>query len=217
MAGLGGGNKVVKENNFIYCDAPVLIYDIINTTGLITNNKFAFNNWFDVLIDDTDYSTYGYYTDNPPIKTTSFKISGNEFKTSKLQEGEFFGFPKGVCMYLMDQRRAMHPEENLAMKFIVENNRFDLGRDVKGIVGKNNKGAMIIANKFTGMGVKGITLNGDNEIYSISNKILGNNFSMADYETDIYLGEYTRNCLVAGSPMAIIVNEGTNNHIAGNR
>ena len=218
IAGVGGGNKVVKENNFIYCDVPVLIYDIINTSCLLTNNKFAFNNWFDVLIDDTDYSIYGYYTYHPPEKATSFKISCNEFKTSKLQEGDFFGFPKGVSMYLMDQRRAMHPEENLAMKFIVENNRFDLGKDVTGIVGHNNKGAMIIANKFTGAGVKGITLNGDIEIYSIGNKIFGNNFLMADYtEADIHLGPGTRNCLITGSPKAVIVNEGERNHITGNR
>ena len=216
IAGLGGGNKVVKDNTFNYCDAPLLIFDIINTSGLIINNEFESNNWFDVLIDNTDYSEYGYYTYHPQEKVTSFKISGNVIKTDKLQEGVFI-YPKGISMYLMDHRRTMHPEENLAMKFLVENNRFDLGRDVTGIVGHNNKDAMILANKFMGEGVTGISLDGENGAYSLNNKILGNKFSMADYETDIYLGEYTGNCLVAGSPIANIVNEGVNNHITGNR
>ena len=101
------------------------------------------------------------------------------------------------------------------MKFMAENNIFKLHEGATGIVGLNNKDAMILANKFTGKGVTGISLNGEGEAYSLNNKILGNNFSMADYETAIYLGLRTKNCLVAGSPVAVIVNVGAGNKITG--
>lgn len=103
----------------------------------------------------------------------------------------------------------------MPMKFMVENNIFKLHEGATGIVGVNNKEAMILANKFTGKGVTGISLNGENNAYSLNNKILGNNFSMADYKTDIYLSPLTKNCLVAGSPMANIDNEGEGNRITG--
>jgi len=103
----------------------------------------------------------------------------------------------------------------MPMKFMVENNIFKLHEGAKGIVGVNNKDALILDNKFLGKGLSGISLDGEGEAYSINNKILWNKFSGADYQTDIYLGPHTKNCLVASFPMAVIVNEGVGNRITG--
>ena len=153
-----------------------------------------------------------YYLNSVPTSRATYKISGNIFDT---YAGDPFFYPGGVSIYMIDVRTATYPDENMPMKFMVENNVFKLHEGATGIVGLNNKDAMILANKFVGTGVTGISLNGEGEAYSLNNKILGNNFSMADYETDIYLGLRTKNCLVAGSPMAIIDNKGENNKITG--
>ena len=165
-----------------------------------------------MFIDDSDLSRIGRYSNTTPVKRATYRISGNTFET---WSGPFFLRPGGVSIYMLDMRTALYPDENMPMKFMVENNIFKLHEGAKAIVGFNNKDAMILANKFMGEGVTGISLDGENGAYSLNNKILGNNFSMADYETDINLGPLTKNCLVAGSPMAVIVNEGENNKITG--
>jgi hypothetical protein len=217
IPGLGDGNINITTNIFKDLSAPLFIFDNINTKGVITNNSFSESLFYDLLIWDLDYTVLGYnfYPYSKPSTKTSWKISGNTFNTQNF--GGEFQYPNGVSIYLLDARRVFHPEENLAMEFFVNNNTLNLQKDAKGIVGYNNIGAMVVSNKFKGTGVVGISLDVENGGDSKNNKILGNNFSMADYETDIYLGEYTSNCLVAGSPMATIVNDGVNNHITGNR
>ncbi len=211
-SGFEGGKIIIKNSTFNNLNSNLFICDNINIDYSIINNKISNSNNYDVLIDDEDYSIYGFYENSALLKRATYKISGNIFET---YAGEPFIFPGGVSIYMLDMRTAVYPEENMPMKFMVENNIFKLHEGAKGIVGVNNKDAMILANKFVGTGVTGITLNGEGEAYSLNNKILGNNFSMADYETDIYLGLHTKNCLVAGSPMAVIVNEGVGNRITG--
>jgi hypothetical protein len=214
-AGIGNGKIIVKNNYFSHTDLPCAFFDMINTTGQIVNNIFTDSYFFDILIDNTDYSVYGIYPYHPPVKLTTFKISGNYFKTRKLEEGDFI-YPKGTSMYLLDNRRTMRPEENVPMKFIVENNRIDLGVGTTGIIGLNNVDAMILANKFSGGGVVGISLNGTSADLMASNlKILGNNFMESDLETDVLLGEFTTNCLVTKNRRDNVVNLGINNRITG--
>jgi hypothetical protein len=75
---------------------------------------------------------------------------------------------------------------------------------------------MFIANKFSGSGIVGISLNGTSADLMASNlKILGNNFMESDLEKDVLLGEFTSNCLVTKNFKDNVVNLGVNNHITG--
>lgn len=214
LAGMGDGKISVSRNKFIDVYAPLFYYDNINITGLIGQNRFINSTWYDVYIDDTNLGVYGYYTDEAPVKRSLFKISGNFFDTYNY--GGSYLQPCGVGIYMLDMRTAARPEENMPMRFIVENNHMLLHESASGIVGLNNRDAMIVANKFSGAGATGVSLNGSSSDLMASNlKILGNNFISSDLETDVLLGEFTTNCLVTGNHRDIIVNLGVNNKIAG--
>lgn len=210
LPGMKEGKIIVRNSLFDFCN--LFIYDNINLQFNISNNKFLNNYDYSIFIDDSDLSRFGRYSNTTPVKRATYRITQNMFETSP---GVTFIRPGGVSIYMLDMRTTIYPDENMPMKFMVENNIFKLHEGASAVVGLNNKDAMILANKYMGKGVTGITLDGENGAYSLNNKILGNKFSMADYETDIHLGEYTGNCLVAGSPMATIVNEGEGNRING--
>ena len=210
LPGMKEGKIIVRNSLFNFSN--LLISDNINLQFNIADNKFLNNYDYNMFIDDSDLSRIGRYNNTTPVKRATYRISGNMFET---RPGVTFIRPGGVSIYILDMRTAIYPDENMPMKFMVENNVFKLHEGATAIVGLNNKDAMILANKFSGEGVKGISLDGENAAYSLNNKILGNNFAMADYETDIYLGQRTKNSLVAGSPIANIVDEGAGNQING--
>jgi hypothetical protein len=214
---MGGGNITIINNVFNGNYVPLYIYDNLNTDGFISGNSFTNTIFYDMYIDNTEMGdVFGYYPITTPTRRSVFRISKNSFNTSN--SGETFQNPSGVSMYLFDKRTSQYPEENMQMKFFVENNSIHLCEGATGIVGINNRDAMIIANKFSGKGTTGISMNGDTNagIFSSQLKLLGNDFSGASYtEADIILGTNTMNCLVAGSPKDIIVNMGSNNKITG--
>jgi hypothetical protein len=214
LAGMGGGKINVNRNIFLDAYAPLFYYDNINTTGTITGNQFRNSTWYDVYIDDTNLGAYGYYTDEAPVKRSLFRLAGNTFHTTNY--GGSFIQPAGVSIYMLDMRTAARPEENMPMKFIVENNLLFLNEDASGIVGLNNRDAMIVANKFIGDGKTGISLNGtSSDVMALNLKVLGNNFMASDLETDVMLGEFTTNCLVTRNRRDVVVDLGVNNKIAG--
>ncbi len=212
---MGMGNLTVINNSFKGLYAPIFYYDNINTEAAIANNKFYNSIYYDIYINGSEMGE-NYYPLITAAKRSTFKISNNSFITSDF--GGFWIHPAGVSMYLLDMRSSIYPEENMPIKFFVENNKIFLNEGATGIVGINNKDAMIIANKFSGNGTTGISMNGDTTagIFASQLKLLGNDFSGASYtEADILLGTNTMNCLVAGSPKDNIVNMGSNNKIAG--
>ncbi|MBN2633010.1 MAG: hypothetical protein JXR66_05615 [Bacteroidales bacterium] len=214
LAGMGEGKIIVNNNKFMDLYAPLFYYDNINITGFIGRNRFINSGWYDVYIDDTNLGVYGYYTDEAPVKRSLFKIWGNIFNTYNY--GGSYIQPCGVGIYMLDMRTASRPEENMPMRFIVESNFINLNDNASGIVGLNNRDAMIIANKFTGEGSTGISLNGSSAgLMSSKNKVLGNNFMKSDIETDVFLGEFTTNCLVTMNHHDVVVDLGVDNKIAG--
>jgi nitrous oxidase accessory protein NosD len=110
----------------------------------------------------------------------------------------------------------MYPQENMPNIFTVVNNQVNLFDGATGIVGWNNKDALIRANKFKGNGKVGISLDADATVglYASGNKYLGNHFSSVENsEADIVLGANTKNNLVVGSPKDDIDDLGVDNKI----
>jgi len=172
---MGMGNLIVINNSFKGIYSPLFYYDNFNTTGIIAHNQFSNSIYYDIYIDGTEMGD-NYYPLTTPSKRSTYKISHNSFITSNF--GGFWFHPAGVSMYLLDMRAAMYPTENMQMKFFVENNKILLDEGSRGIVGINNKDAMITANRFSGNGTIGISMDGDATAGTFASqiKLLGNDF-----------------------------------------
>lgn len=217
-AGMSTGNMLVRNSMFPDLYHPLMFFDCLNTECIISNNQFSKSKYFDIFINNMDYSVYGAYQSETPAQNSSYRIAGNVFDTYNSMLPNPSGNPSGVSIYLLDLRASMYPSENMPMQCIVENNRINLNEGAKGIVGLNNKNGMFLANKFSGNGTAGISIDGDAAagVYASGNKLLGNKFVEAENsEADIVLGPNTTKCLVAGSSMADIDDNGVDNKITG--
>jgi hypothetical protein len=211
IAAMGSGKLDIRNSLFKNLAAPLFFYDNVGFDCSIINNRFIKSTEYDIYIDDSDFLPLFA---GGPEKRATYRIAGNYFDTYLI--GGPYIRPSGVSMYLLDIRTTMYPAEGLPMKFYIENNRFNLHEGTTGIVGINNKNALMLANKITGNGITGISLNGEGGGYSADNKILGNYFMTSDLsEADIMLGELTRNCIVTGGNDVKIINLGTDNKITG--
>lgn len=195
----------------IFCSAN------FGATINFTDNTFVNSEWFDILIDDSDWGILGLgdFTYNK----SKYLVSGNKFYSST-----------GVSsLVFQDTRQLQFPDfyHNPTLA-IIKNNYFSLNEGCTGITLFSNTDGQIRNNRFTGKADIGIRVDGltwgylesPPQIYNggISKNalILGNNLRGLDAdEAHILLGEKSEGCAVVGNAGETIIDEGTDNKIVG--
>lgn len=200
--GLDEETRVVYRNNhFDRCYGQLYVSTLAGSKIEICQNYFTGADVMDVWLDDL---YWGF--DFPPVKHTEYIVTGNRFDS-----------PAGVTsVFMQDAMRVTHADDAYSLVNRVCFNVFKNHEGGTAIVGLNNKDAVIWNNIFTGTGVCGINLEGDEQsgIYALNANIVGNNFRNAEYEgPDIYLGYFTKNCKVLGSPHDVVTDNGVGNQV----
>ena len=196
----------IIENNIIDGGfQQIFIGSCLGSKVTIRNNAFLNNFGFGIYIDDADY---GYYPNEILQKRSVYAIERNDFQV-----------PTGmISIYLSDSRRTVYPDERYPQLFDIKFNTFNTQEGSTAILGLNNVDAKIWNNIFKGNGAMGVMLDGNaaTETYAENCRIMGNNFSNADFaDADVYLGEYTRNNMVVGVAVDNIADNGDDNKVIG--
>ncbi|MDZ7608612.1 MAG: hypothetical protein U5K79_24185 [Cyclobacteriaceae bacterium] len=143
-------------------------------------------------------------------KRTEFTIIGNDFQS-----------PAGVTsIYINDLLRTLKSDYEYPQLFDIKSNTFNTREGGTAIMGLNNVDAKIWNNTFKGTGAVGVYLEGDaaSGTYAENNKVLTNNFKQAAYSNaNVYLGEYTRNCVVQGVATDKVSDNGVDNKVIGTK
>jgi hypothetical protein len=181
----------------------------------VTGNSFNGASISELSIGDWDWGLMGD-TDFPDTQSI-YVVTGNTFNT--LHEIN--------SLILRDDRGVAAPDYYLPTRVLVKNNRFNLCEGSTGISCINSRGAQVRNNYFKGNAVIGVRVDGG-DVYSLltgeyfgigdakNNLILGNSFSaLSASEADIYLGERSSQCTVAGNGNETVIDLGTDNIIVG--
>lgn len=194
----------VMNNNML---AGAFLGFCLGSNCVVENNRFQNTATFaDLYIDNNDM---GYYTTAPlPVKRTNFIIKGNKFQS----------LPGAISMYLSDFSYGNYSENNFPQLFNIVGNSITTQEGGIAILGSNFVDAKIWNNRFSGPGAVGVSLDGTEATgtYAENNKIMGNNFLNATYtDGNVYLGPYTKNCMVVGVATDKVIDAGVNNTIIG--
>ncbi|MFN8206914.1 MAG: hypothetical protein U0T82_05825 [Bacteroidales bacterium] len=214
-------SSVLVENCVLNeCDQQIFMGAMLGSDVRFKNNLFKNGTLVDMYIEAWDW---GYYPGIIPSHPTRYEITGNRFQSTA---GE-------VSLFIRDQSRLQDPYGYPAAFAEIKNNLFSTCKGtlnypnvygfregIAGIEALNLRDARIIGNKFFGSGDYGIMLDGDSASGAWAENIscLGNQFFNTNYEVgSIFLGPYSKNCMVAGSGTGIgtFVDLGTNNRISG--
>jgi hypothetical protein len=204
--GLDEKSKLTVENNSVIGTAYGMFLGG-NIGGKITikNNKFKDEVYWGIFIDNEDW---GFYPFGTAKQRTEFNILNNYFEQS----------PGVTSIYVRDSRRTVHPDEGFPQLIEIKSNTFTSQDGATTIIGLNNVDAKIWNNRFDGTGAVGVMLDGTEatSTYAENNKIMGNNFLNATYTGgNVYLGPFTKNCMVVGVSTDKVVDFGVNNSVIG--
>jgi hypothetical protein len=196
-------NNIMKNNML----AGAFLGFCQGSNCIVENNQFINTATFaDLYIDNNDQ---GYYTIVPlPVKRTNFTIKGNKFQS----------LPGAISMYLSDYSYGTFSENNFPQLFNIMSNNITTQEGGIAIMGSNFVNAKIWNNRFSGTGSVGIMLDGTEATnrWAENNKIMGNNFLNATYTGgNVYLGPFTKNCMVVGVSTDKVVDFGVNNSVIG--
>ncbi len=194
----------VMNNNML---AGAFLGFCLGSNCVVENNQFQSTAIFaDLYIDNNDQ---GYYSTTPlPAKRTNFTIKGNKFQS----------LPDAISMYLSDYSYGTYSENNFPQLFNIMSNNITTQEGGIAIMGSNFVNAKIWNNRFSGTGSVGIMLDGTEATnrWAENNKIMGNNFLNATYTGgNVYLGPFTKNCMVVGVSTDKVVDFGVNNSVIG--
>lgn len=180
----------------------------------ISNNTFSRSTDSDVIIEDLDWGILSNTYINPDVRS-HYTLTGNVFNVES----------PAASLILWDNYLATSPEEVPPMKITVKGNTFNLVDGSSGIWAINSQDANILNNRFKGSCLNGIMIEGIQtdrygnplplEAKAKNVLVLGNNFTGLNAITNIVLGEQSINCTIVGSGKESIIDDGTNNKIAG--
>lgn len=172
----------------------------------IAKNTFLNGLYCDIFIDDNDY---GSYPDIELVKNTEYNISENYFR----------GTPKLASLFMIDNRRILHPDDGFLQLLDIKGNTFHIEEGGSAIVGLNNIGARISSNFFEVTGTSGvIMIDGDRNSNTYARDIIisENKFENVTYSfASVVLGPNTTGCSVVCAPTDKVVNYGINNTVIG--
>lgn len=203
----------VLNSIFNKCMWPLYFTANYNTDVLINNNTFSNTDLIcEIMVEDNDYGFLGNTT-ILPIKPCRYTITGNTFNTTA-------AIPAIVAN---DHLVYLGPEERTPLQVIIENNVFNLAEGSSGILLNNSQNAVVRNNKFVGSCTTGIAVDGFNLVnpeevpYALNALLLGNNFSrLTSSVANVYLGEKSKECTVAGSKTdGLVIDSGVDNMVTG--
>jgi hypothetical protein len=208
LFGLDERSKVYIENNTMN-NGLMQFYaaGLMGSDVIVRNNKFRNALAADIWIDENDYE---FYPNAYPKRRSRYYFTGNEFQS-----------PSGVTsIYMTDYKRTLDPDYKFAQQFNIKENVFRTEDGGIAIQSMNSKDAIILNNKFLGTGTLGVMIDGDatTGTYAENARLLNNNFKNSRYtEASVYLGTFSRNCIVTGVKTDRVVDEGVNNSIIGTK
>jgi hypothetical protein len=221
VEGFGLGKKAamsVSSCRFNNCWIQAYFTANFNSRVSLTNNIFSGSTVSDVFIEDTDWGVVYGYAIIEPVKRTQYTLTGNIFNAT----------PSTLSVVFWDDWVAQNQDDILPMQLKVYGNIFNLTEGSTGITAINSQDAIINNNRFKGICLTGIMVDGipadrfgtplqnPDKAYADNALLLGNNFSgLESTQADIVLGERSKNCTVVGSGKDEIINNGTGNKVIG--
>jgi hypothetical protein len=133
-----------------------------------------------------------------------------------IEENEFNDAGGDCAIFLHDHEYALHPQDNIAMRVSIKNNRINMSDEATaGILMLEVQNSESLNNKFSGTGYYGMYAYAYWEgIITKNGLILGNDFSHATFsEAAIYLDYTTKNWKVIGNANATVIDLGVDNII----
>ena len=204
----------VSNSRFDNCLWPLYFTANHGSRIYISNNTFSKSTDSDVIIEDLDWGILSNTYINPDVRS-HYTLTGNVFNVES----------PAASLILWDNYAATSPEEVPPMKITIKGNTFNLVDGSSGIWAINSQDANILNNRFKGSCVNGIMIDGIQtdrygtplplEAKAKNVLVLGNNFAGLNAVTDIVLGENSMNCTVVGNGKESVIDNGTNNKIAG--